>query len=308
MKKTNKRLSMNPLKTYISALIDNINKKHIPKEMDVVLDGGIFNGGYEYGILLLLKEIERHKHTKIDKISGCSIGSILGFLYLIDKLDEKYDILNKTLEYIRENLSCKNLYSIVEEITELDFDLDKLNNKLFITYYDLVSNKQIVVSKYNSKDEIRETLIKSCHFPYMINGKIDYKDRYCDGIVPFIFKKTERKTLFINLLTLNKMRNIIYIQNENNMITRVLNGIIDGNNFFSGNKSDMCSYINDWSLVDFGFIRLRELILISIIILLKSSENVNEYIPEVLKNNNYIINIKSIVISLFNDIFSYVIL
>ena len=29
---------------------------------------------------------------------------------------------------------------------------------------------------------------------------------------------------------------------------------------------------------------------------------------EVLKNNNYIINIKSIVISLFNDIFSYVIL
>ena len=32
MKKTNKRLSMNPLKTYISALIDNINKKHIPKE------------------------------------------------------------------------------------------------------------------------------------------------------------------------------------------------------------------------------------------------------------------------------------
>ena len=104
------------------------------------------------------------------------------------------------------------------------------------------------------------------------------------------------------------MRNIIYIQNENNMITRVLNGIIDGNNFFSGNKSDMCSYINDWSLVDFGFIRLRELILISIIILLKSSENVNEYIPEVLKNNNYIINIKSIVISLFNDIFSYVIL
>ena len=276
--------------------------------MDVVLDGGIFNGGYEYGILLLLKEIERHKHTKIDKISGCSIGSILGFLYLIDKLDEKYDILNKTLEYIRENLSCKNLYSIVEEITELDFDLDKLNNKLFITYYDLVSNKQIVVSKYNSKDEIRETLIKSCHFPYMINGKIDYKDRYCDGIVPFIFKKTERKTLFINLLTLNKMRNIIYIQNENNMITRVLNGIIDGNNFFSGNKSDMCSYINDWSLVDFGFIRLRELILISIIILLKSSENVNEYIPEVLKNNNYIINIKSIVISLFNDIFSYVIL
>jgi hypothetical protein len=308
MKKTNKRLSMNPLKTYISALIDNINKKHIPKEMDVVLDGGIFNGGYEYGILLLLKELERHKHTKIDKISGCSIGSILGFLYLIDKLDEKYDILNKTLEYIRENLSCKNLYSIVEEITELDFDLDKLNNKLFITYYDLVSNKQIVVSKYNSKDEIRETLIKSCHFPYMINGKIDYKERYCDGIVPFIFKKTERKTLFINLLTLNKMRNIIYIQNENNMITRVLNGIIDGNNFFSGNKSDMCSYINDWSLADFGFIRLRELILISIIILLKSSENVNEYIPEVLKNNNYIINIKSIVISLFNDIFSYVIL
>ena len=257
MKKTNKKLSINPLKNYISALTDNINKKDIPERLDIILDGGIFNGGYEYGILLLLKELECHKYTRIDNISGCSIGAILGFLYLIDKLDEEYQSANKMLDHIRETLNCGYIYYVIDEIINFDFDLEKINNRLFITYYDITINKQNVISYYSSKEELKETLIKSCHFPYMINGKIDYKDKYCDGIVPYIFKKSEKKVLFVNLLTLNKCKNTIYIQNENNLSTRVLNGIIDANNFFTGNNSDMSSYINNWTALDYGIIKFR---------------------------------------------------
>ena len=82
----------------IENLPDDIKNTKEPLVIDLVLDGGIFNGSYLVGALYFLKEMEKRKYIKIDRISGCSIGSVVAFLYFIDGLDlmpELYNIINK---------------------------------------------------------------------------------------------------------------------------------------------------------------------------------------------------------------------
>ena len=46
---------------YIDKLISNIDKNNIPKTIDLILDGGAFNGSYQIGGLLYLKRMENKK-------------------------------------------------------------------------------------------------------------------------------------------------------------------------------------------------------------------------------------------------------
>ena len=59
--------------------------------------------------------------------------------------------------------------------------------------------QQVLVSTYNSKEELLEVVIRSSFIPYLIDGNLSYKDRYCDGCSPYIFKKEDIPTLFISL-------------------------------------------------------------------------------------------------------------
>ena len=60
---------------YINKLIENLpdeikNRKE-PETIDLVLDGGVFNGSYHIGALYFLKEMERRKYIKIRSFSLC---------------------------------------------------------------------------------------------------------------------------------------------------------------------------------------------------------------------------------------------
>ena len=79
---------------YVDKLIENLPLKTFVKHLDLVLDGGIFNGSYLIGALYFLKEMEKREYIVIDRISGCSIGSICAFLYLINELDMVTEIYN----------------------------------------------------------------------------------------------------------------------------------------------------------------------------------------------------------------------
>ena len=85
---SNEMDSLNPIKLYINTLIDNLNREKIPKNIDLILDGGAFNGGYQLGIIIYLKELENMKILNIDKISGCSVGAIMGAMYVSNCLDK----------------------------------------------------------------------------------------------------------------------------------------------------------------------------------------------------------------------------
>uniref|UniRef100_A0A6C0AYY9 PNPLA domain-containing protein n=1 Tax=viral metagenome TaxID=1070528 RepID=A0A6C0AYY9_9ZZZZ len=300
--------SLNPLKNYIGALIENLDKDKIPKNIDLILDGGAFNGAFGYGCLIYLKKLENLKILKVDKISGCSIGAIIGLLYLTDSLDSNILLFENLLKSFRKTLFLDKLSETIHNLVNNIQDIEALNDKLFITYYDITTIKQNVVSKYKNKEELIEILIRSSYIPYITDGSLQYQEKYFDGCSPYIFPKHNTKALFIYLATLKKVKNTIFTQNEVNIWPRLLNGVIDINNFFSGSHSDMCSYINNWTFADFSLLRIREIIILILILIIKSCIFINNKIPENIKNNIYICRLQQILSSLYKDIFSYMVL
>ena len=123
---------------YVIKLIDNLpddikNVKE-PIIIDLVLDGGIFNGSYLVGALYFLKEMEKRNYIKIDRISGCSIGSIVAFLYFIDGLDimsQLYEIVNKDFRETYKLTIIKEIKKHLGDHIPKDI-CQKINNKLYL--------------------------------------------------------------------------------------------------------------------------------------------------------------------------------
>ena len=114
-----------------------------------------------------------------------------------------------------------------------------------------------------------------------------YKNKYIDGITPYIFEETKnRKILYLDLCNNDKLYHMINIKNEKTDSHRILTGILDAHLFFIKNtNTSMCSYVNDWTLMH------------------KSQNQYKKYAFEYLAifiitfaiyiNNNYISNTKS---------------
>lgn len=269
------------LDCYVNAYASNININNIPKNINLILDGGAFNGGSIVGNLLLLKQLEFQGHIKIHKISGCSIGALLGLLFITDKLDCAAYYFKKLLKNLRQDIQLNQIKKMIKEIVK-NIDIATLNNRLFITYNNVISLQHIVVSKYTSKKALIDILIQSAYIPLLIDGDIRYKNKYCDGFSPFIFNKESIPTLFISLLTSEKMKYMIYTKNDNDIWPRLFEGLDDMYNFFNKGKSKYCNYIENWTVYDFVIFRFREIIITGIIII------INIFIR--LKNTKYLTN------------------
>ena len=249
------------VKEYVSKLIENLpdNIKNVksPQIIDLVLDGGIFNGSYLIGALYFLKEMEKQNYIKINRISGCSIGSIAAFLYFIDSLDlmsQLYIIANKEF---KESHKLKTLKEIKQYlIKHIPNDIcHKVNDKFFITYYNIKKGEKKIKSKFKDVDEIIDTIIKSCFIPYLIDGNILYQSKYIDGINPFVFNKESNiKILYLDLFGYDKIGNLLNIKNEKTNYHRILSGMLDIHNFFiKQSNTSMCSYVNEWNYTNLCF-------------------------------------------------------
>jgi hypothetical protein len=255
------------IKNTITELINNISflKNKQREKINIILDSGLFNGAYIIGSLYFLKELEKKQYVKIDKISGCSIGSIIAVLYYVDLLDSFNDIYNMGVDELIKN----NIFNVDIMINILKEKLPEnichlVNKKLYISYYDLKLNKKIVRTKYKNKDDIIETIIRSCCFPLLLNGNILYKNRYIDGIFPYIFPESninniKTKNLFIDLYGFDKIWHALSIKNEKTSFHRVLGGILDIHLFYiKETPTSMCSYTNKWTFINkilYHFIR-----------------------------------------------------
>ena len=77
---------------YMLQCIENLINKWkleqvvLPIQYDLILDGGAFNGSYTLGVLMYFKELTKKNYISIQRISGTSIGSIMGMLYIADHL------------------------------------------------------------------------------------------------------------------------------------------------------------------------------------------------------------------------------
>jgi len=246
------------IQQYIEKFIENLpedfkNNKN-PIKLDLVLDGGIFNGSYLIGALYFLKEMEKRNYVKICRISGCSIGSIVAFIYIIDCLDILELLYDTTLKQLEMN---HNLNTVLELHKLLDSHIpddvcDKVNNKLYVTYTNIQKRTKKVKFIYKTKEEIINTIIKSSYIPFLIDGNLLFENKYIDGINPYIFKiKNDRKILYLNLYGYDKIKYLLNIKNEKTNFHRILSGLLDIHNFFiKQTNTDMCSYINEWNILD----------------------------------------------------------
>jgi hypothetical protein len=220
--------------------------------LDLILDGGVFNGSYLVGALYFLKEMERRHYIRIDQISGCSIGSICAFLYFIDALD----MVSVIYEWICKDLKENHHLNKVKELGDLlrekipDDLCEKINGKLYVTYYHVKKGKKIVKSHYKTKEEVIDVLIRSCFIPFLIDGTVLYKNKYVDGMNPHLLEKSAgKKRLFLDLFGYDKFTRLWNVKNEKSNFHRVLTGLLDIHDFFiKQSNTPMCSYVEEWGL------------------------------------------------------------
>jgi len=267
----------------IENLPDDIKNVNEPIKLDVVLDGGIFNGSYHVGALYFLKEMENRKYIKIERISGCSVGSIVGFLYFIDSLDlmpKLYDLINKEFRQTYNLNLIKELKKHLSDRIPSDI-CDRVNGKLYVTYNNIKKGTKPVKSIYKDVDDIINTIIQSSYIPYLIDGNILYNNKSIDGITPFIFKERENKILYLDLFGSDKLGNLLNVKNEKTNYHRILSGLLDIHSFFiKQTNTPMCSYVNDWtySNICFNYIKiLIERICISLVhVLIFIKKNISD--------------------------------
>jgi hypothetical protein len=251
------------VKKLMEDLPETITNKKKPKYIDLILDGGAFNGSYLVGALYFLKEMEEKKYIKIRRISGASVGSIVAFLYLIDSLEsmsELYDIAkqhftkNHNLEFI------KQFKKLIHDKLPSDI-LNRVNNRLFISYNNVKTGKKKVKSVYKNVDEIFISIIKSSYVPYLLDGNIAYNDKYIDGCTPYIFNNEnnkETKILYLDLFGYDKIYYVLNITNEKTNFHRILTGLLDIHTFFIKQKNtSMCSYVDEWTLSNAAFYYIK---------------------------------------------------
>jgi hypothetical protein len=252
------------LEKYINNLIDKIpnhfikklqNRTNKPLNVDVVFEGGLFNGSYQVGFLSYIKQMEKKQLLKVERVSGCSSGAIIAFLYFTNiSINDIINITNNIIyKHVKKYYNIdifKNFFDFCSKQLPANF-LDIINGKLFITYNDIAKGKQIVKSTYSSIDELFDVIHRSCHIPYVIDKSIFYKGKYVDGLYPYIFKpKQNRKIINVNIINLKKLSSFISIKNEKNNMHRVIDGILDTHTFFSSIfYSNMCSYVNDQTII-----------------------------------------------------------
>jgi len=263
------------INTYINKLIENlpveIKQNKTPTKIDLILDGGLFNGSYLIGALYFIKEMEARRYIKVERISGCSIGSLVGLLYFIDALDELPFLYESLLDDFKDqnnfalikNLKQKLIHRIPENICE------KVFKRLYISFNNIKTGKKIVKKTYKNVNEIFVSIIKSSYIPFVIDGNLVYQNKYIDGLNPYIFecknnKKhsgRERKVIFMDLLGFDKIGHTLNVKNEKTNFHRILSGMLDIHNFFiKGSQTQMCSYVNEWSLCNYFLMSIRYLI------------------------------------------------
>jgi hypothetical protein len=289
---------------YVNKLIENLpeKSKNLGK-IDLILDGGIFNGSYLVGAMYFLKEMEKRNYVKIDRISGCSVGSIIGFLYYIDALDlmpKLYEQVNIEFKNKFTLTMIKNLKKYLEKRIPDDVCL-KINGKLFICYNNIKKREKVVKCNYKNVDDVINTIIKSCFIPFVIDNNMLYKNKYIDGITAHIFESVpSKKILYMDLLGYDKFIYALNIKNEKTNFHRILSGLLDIHCFFiKGSNTSMCSFVNDWNILHNFNNKIKYIFEKIIIYIIYLINHYKKYISDDIDQNIFIKIFSKIVYDIF---------
>uniref|UniRef100_A0A6C0B0B2 PNPLA domain-containing protein n=1 Tax=viral metagenome TaxID=1070528 RepID=A0A6C0B0B2_9ZZZZ len=265
---------MHIIQNYIHQLINNIEKPVKQEKINLIMDGGIFNGSYLVGALYFLQEMEKQEFISIKKISSCSISSVCALLYYIDALDIAPDLYEIMVNQVRKKhnldafIQCFD--KIKDRISDPELLCKRLYHKLYISYYNISKGKKVVKSSFRDLNDILQTIYKSCFIPFIVNGDLLYKQSFCDGINPYLFPKSDNcRRLYINLMGYDKIQYILSIKNEKTNMHRILAGLLDIHLFIiKGSSTQMCSYMEQWSILQILYHRCMRPILETLLFIL----------------------------------------
>jgi len=248
------------VKELTSVLIKNIDASIIKeKNIDLIFSGGAFNASYLIGCLYFIREMCERGLICVNKVSTCSASSIMGLLFIVDKLDtfieKMYELLigsfKKNRNVIFDEESLSTIIKIIEDVLPDDV-ISRINGRLYITYYDVTKCEQVVKSNYEDVSDIIRTIRRSCFIPYITIDKLTEEDRYIDGGTPYIFNKEFGvNRIYINLLCgMDKIKDSMIIKRDKIVMHRILGGILDVHNFFFKCKqTPMCCYVEEWGVL-----------------------------------------------------------
>lgn len=251
---------MKYMEPFVDALITNVGDHEVPNKLDVVLEGGALNGAYQAGALCYLRALEKAGKTKIMRISGVSCGALVGAVFLALDLDSLEEFYNRLINSLLSVGSFSSLQSCTNDFVSRidDAKVKSLTGRLFVSYVDLETQKRVVVSEYNSKQELADILVKSSFLPGFIDGRMTTADNCIDGGVPYIFpndaeKRSDSnyKTLYLKLTSLSIFKNAISTRGELNMARRAIEGIQKTHDLLKQRKAnEIASIVEDWSRID----------------------------------------------------------
>ena len=238
------------MRSFIKTIVPNANTAKVPSSINLVFDGGAFNGYYGLGVGMYVKELEAQGMTTVEKVSGVSAGAVLALWYLLDK--PKTDINALFVEMAAHFSKHRNLRIYKKQVREIvnanivSDDLSFLNDRLYISYYDTVDCCRKTVSRYKSRKHLVHTIIRSSHIPFVVTDSIAYQGRYIDGVRPELFEGPAR-TLFVQVTTYSRLWRMFSTGSEVNILYRLIVGVADANDFFTTGASEMCSFTDEWS-------------------------------------------------------------
>lgn len=314
---------------YIKALIQHIDHPDSPDKINLIFDGGAFNIGFAAGTALYIKSLEKNNKLQINQISGCSSGALIALWYTCGCDPTILSFFEKMMYLFKTEFSFHHIHSIIIEAVNHIFNysedeypnsnthtpasndkgiinMNLLNNKLFINYYDTRKNKQKIVSNYKNKNHLIRCLMRTIHIPYIIDGNSKCHKRYIDGIIPYTFNNSPHNSLLIKLCTLKNYSKAFILKREKNVHQRLFIGVSDANDFFTKGRSDMCVYIKNQSYIDTIFFRGREILIVFIFTIIEWTIFIKDIIPSGIKDSllyNGIINtFKSIIMDFLQRI------
>ena len=225
-----------------------------PMNIDIVLEGGAFNGSYLAGCLIYLKEIEKRKYIKIHKLSACSVGTLISLVYFIDDetlMSKIYNIAYNQFKKKADINIFKKAFELIRQYINEDI-FAEINNRLYISYFNIKTGRQKVIYKYKNIEHLLDVIRRSCSFPYIIDKNLYYKNKYVDGMFPYIFHPTKKYSiLYLNLHSIQHMTGLISVKNEESNLKRVLDGVVSIHTFFVyKRKTEICSFVNEWTCLD----------------------------------------------------------
>ena len=231
----------------------NVKPDPQPKELNLIFDSGAVNGLLGIGAALYLLHLEELNYIKINKISGCSVGSLIAVWFICGCPDSMYSEIETLFAHYKNH---KNFFiydqivaKVIQELFLTDEAIERLNGVLYINYYDMKDRKQCVISNFKDRAHLTTCILRSSHVPFITNACHKFEDRYVDGISPYIFKQDKQdkqkcKNLFIQLIKFTSPLKSMNIKKDKNIYSRLIRGMVDTNEFFTNGSSTICSYVS----------------------------------------------------------------